>query len=129
MAQVVNLKRQERARALLASQNDWGLQEVLRRRRALIKSVPIMSDEISKLDRWLVTQTIPLKVLIDIWTRCMFCLWVMYGDQSPEVQHVMLVQLREHYVEFCQLPMKMQKKLWPFWQEWVEEVEGINGTA
>jgi hypothetical protein len=129
MTQVVNLKRQERARALLAAQNDWGLQEVLKRRRALIKSVPIESDEIGKLDRWLVTQTIPLKVLIDIWTRSMFCLRVMYGDQSPEVQHVMLVHLREHYVEFCQLPMKMQKKLWPFWQEWVEEVEGINGTA
>jgi hypothetical protein len=50
MAEVVSLKQQQRARAELAAQNNWGLQLVLKRRKALMRSVPIMSDEPTKID-------------------------------------------------------------------------------
>jgi len=130
MAKVVSLKQQERARAELAALDNWGLQIVLKKRKQLLRTVPIMSDELTELDMWLCRQPgLPIKVLIDIWSRSMFCSWVLYADQIPEVQHIMLVNLREHYVEFCQLPLKMQKKLWPFWERWAEEVEEINGSA
>jgi hypothetical protein len=124
MGKVVSLKQEELARAELAARDNWGLQLVLKKRRALIKSVPIMSDELTKLDNWLVDQPgLPIKVLIDIWSRSMFCSWVQYGDASPDAKHTMLLYLRAHYVQFCHLPLKMQRRLWPFWERWRAEFE------
>jgi hypothetical protein len=130
MAKIVNIKEKRRI------DYDWGLQLVLKKRKALLHSVPIMSDQLTEIDKWLATQSgLPLKVLIDVWARAMFCDWVLYDDASPEVKHIMLLRLREHYFEFCQLPLRLQKKLWPLgWERWhaqfmeeEEREEAANG--
>jgi hypothetical protein len=115
---------------------DWGLDLVLKKRKALLRTVPIMSTELTEIDKWLATQSgLPPKVLIDIWSRAMFCSWVQYGDASPEVKHIMLLNLRSDFEDFCHLPPRVQKKLWPLgWERWhaqlieEEEMELANGA-
>jgi hypothetical protein len=125
----VSLKQQARARAELAAQNNWGLQEVLKRRRALMRSVPIMSEEITKIDEWLITQDgLPVKVWMDIWSRTIFVELMPYEEQSPEVKHIMMFRFLQRYSR-PRTP-KLQKKLEPFLARWWELVrEECNGSA
>jgi hypothetical protein len=125
----VSLKQQERARAELAAQNNWGLQEVLKRRRALMRSVPIHSEEITKIDEWLCTQDgLPIKVWMDIWSRTIFVELMLYEEQSPEVKHIMMFRFLQRYSH--QRSPKLQKKLAPFLERWWEQLrEECNGSA
>ena len=131
MAEIVSMKKRNRI------DYDWGLQLVLKKRKELLRTVPIMSDQLTEIDKWLATQPgLPIKIYCDIWSRASFCFWVQYGDASPEVKHLMLLRLRESYWEFCLLPTKWQKKLWPMgWERWhaefiEEEIEeAANGAA
>jgi hypothetical protein len=114
--------------------HDWGLEIVRKKRKALIRSVPIMSDEITKLDNWLVTQPhLPLRDLIDIWARSTHVDWVKYGDASPDLKHLILLRLEGCFEEFQKLPPRWQKKLWPIWERWraefmdQEQEEAANG--
>jgi hypothetical protein len=94
-------------------------------------------ERITRIDMWLIQQKLPLDILIAIWSRAQFCSWVFYGDAEPEVKHTMLLRLRSRYLEFCQLPPRLQKKLWPMgWERWhaqfieEEEMEAAkNATA
>jgi hypothetical protein len=124
MAEIVSIKRSR-------IDYDWRLDLVLKRRKALLHSVPIMSTELTELDKWLAKQSgLPIKVLIDVWTRAMFCSWVFYGDAEPEVKHIMLRNLRDHFQEFCQLPPRLQKRMWQRWrEEFEDEEESANGAA
>jgi hypothetical protein len=132
MSEIVSIKEGKRGSR---TDYDWGLALVLKKRKALLRTVPIMSDQLTEIDKWLATQPgLPIKILIDIWSRASFCFWVQYGDASPEVKHIMLIRLRESYWEFCQLPLRYQKKLWPMgWERWhaefEEEEEAANGAA
>jgi hypothetical protein len=119
MAEIVMIKQRNRI------DHDWGLALVLKKRKELLRTVPIMSDQLTELDKWLCQQSgLPIKVYIDVWTRASFCFWVQYGDASREVKHLMLLRLRESYFEFCQLPIRYQKKLWPLgWERWAAEFE------
>jgi hypothetical protein len=73
---------------------------------------PIMDEEITKIDMWLLQQNPPLDILIPIWSRASFCEWVFYGDANPEQKHRMLLSLRECYREFQKIPERWQEALW-----------------
>jgi hypothetical protein len=113
--EVVTMMRKE-------NQGNWGLEVVLKKRKELMRTRPIMSDEITELDSWLVTQSLSIKDLIQIWSRCQYCWLVYYDDADPALKHLMLLHLRDVYHEFCKLPPKMQKRLWPMWESWAEEL-------
>jgi hypothetical protein len=116
MAEIISMKKRNRI------DYDWGLQLVLKKRKALLHSVPIMSKELTEIDKWLATQSgLPLKVLLDVWQRAMFCSWVFYGDAHPELKHIMLLQLRDHYRDFQKLPPRLQTRMWPMWERFRQE--------
>jgi hypothetical protein len=115
MAEIVRLAQRK------DQSGNWGLNLVLKKRKALMRTVPIMSDQITQLDKWLVTQPITIKELIQIWSRSMYVEWVMYGDLSPDLKHLILLRLRDHYREFQTLPASWQARLWPMWANWMAE--------
>lgn len=108
---------------------------VIAHREELMHKLPIMSDEITRLDIWLLEQPkIPIKTSIEIWSRFMYCNWLFYGDAHPELKHLMLLRLRDHFQEFQKLPPRAQEVLWPMWEMWRlqlieenEEAEAANG--
>jgi hypothetical protein len=73
---------------------------VLELRKDLIRTKPITDKQITKLDKWLLSQPglLPLAVLMQIWTRAM---WVTACDyeqeQDPVIKHLSLLYLRDHF--------------------------------
>ncbi|MFZ2079912.1 MAG: hypothetical protein WAV38_25350 [Xanthobacteraceae bacterium] len=113
---------------------DWGLDLVLKKRKALLHSVPIMSDQLTEIDKWLSTQPgLPIKVYCDIWTRAMMIDYLLFDDLTPAQKRFSLIRLRDHFEDFCRLPPRIQKKLWPMWERWhaqfIEEEEQEAANA
>ena len=129
MGEIVNIKKRE------AWVDSWELNLIIDRREELMWKVPIMSDEITRLDKWLVQQPkLPLRVAADIWCRCMYCQSGYYMDADQQLKHQMLLNLRRHYQEFQKLPKHIQERLSPMWDRWMwhfldEEMEAASGTA
>ena len=129
MAKIINMKRDRRNNLPedLPEEAIWEgtpgeLKLVLAHRKSLMWTKPIMSEEITRLDKWLVHQPkLPLKDMIEIWSRAMYCDWVFYGDADRELKHLMLLRLREHYREFKTLPQRWQEALSPMWEWWAAE--------
>jgi hypothetical protein len=132
MAEIVELRK-----AVCENELEETIHAAFLKRQDLMRKLPIMDERITRIDMWLIQQKLPLDILIAIWSRAQFCSWVFYGDAEPEVKHTMLLRLRSHYLEFCQLPPRLQKKLWPMgWERWhaqfieEEEMEAAkNATA
>ena len=150
MAEIVNMKKREFAEfldeAIINSASppqpkreawvdSWELNLIIDRRQELMWKLPIMSDEITRLDIWLIQQpNLPLRVAADIWCRCMYCEWGYYMDVDQQLKHQMLLNLRRHYQEFQKLPKRTQDRLSPMWDRWMmhfvdEEMEAASGTA
>ena len=128
MAEIISMKKRNRI------DYDWGLDLVLKKRKSLLRSVPIMSDELTEIDKWLSTQSgLPLKVYCDIWSRAMYIDFLLFDDLTPGQKHHSLLRLRDHYREFLRLPANLQKRLWPMWERWRQEFlemeEAANGAA
>lgn len=107
---------------------NWGLAGILKERKKLMRTSSIMNPEITKIDNWLVTQSLSLRDLIDIWSRANYCLLGMYQDAEPEIKQELLLMIEGAYEEFLKLPIRWQQKLWPMWANWaavfaVEEEE------
>jgi hypothetical protein len=127
MAEIISMRKKE----------DWSeeIHRVFLKRQDLMWTKPIMSEEITRLDMWLVQQPkLPLDCVVAIWSRAMFCEWVFYGDATAELKHLILLRLREHYREFQKLPQRWHDVLWPMWERWRaefldEEMEEANGAA
>jgi hypothetical protein len=94
---------------------------VLAKRRWLIKTLPINSPEITKLDVWLLKQPdlYPEDVL-DIWSRTLYCFWLAYRDPDIDnlTKHFMLLALKEEFEDFCRMSEFDQERLWPIWSRW-----------
>jgi hypothetical protein len=87
-------------------QEEWDIGSVLAKHRWLIKTLPIQSPEITKIDDWLMNQPdLYPDDIIDIWSRNLYCYWLAYRD--PEVgqqtKHFMLLALKEEFEDFCRL--------------------------
>jgi len=119
MAEIVSIKK--RAKDMQAVCEDE-LEDIIHaaflKRQDLMRKVPIMDERITRIDMWLLQQKLPLDILIAIYSRAQFCSWVFYGDAHPELKHLMLLQLRDHYREFQKLPQRWQDALWPCWERW-----------
>ena len=102
-------------------QEEWDIGSVLAKRRWLIKTLPINSPEITKLDVWLLKQPdlYPEDVL-DIWSRTLYCFWLAYRDPDIDnlTKHFILLALKEEFEEFCCLSEFDQERLWPNWSRW-----------
>jgi hypothetical protein len=130
MAEIVSIKRNR-------IDHDWGLALVLKKRKELLRTVPIMSTELTELDKWLATQPgLPIKVYVDVWSRAMYIDYLLFDDLDPELKHFSLLRLRDHFREFQTLPLRLQKRLWPMWSRWHAEFmneeemeEAANGAA
>ena len=81
------------------------------KRQGLMWKRPVMDEEISKIDTWLLQHKLPMDILISIWSRATFCEWLAYGDATAEQKHLMLLNLRECYREFQKLPQRVQEAL------------------
>lgn len=102
-------------------QEEWDIGSVLGKRRWLIKTLPIQSPEITKLDDWLMKRPdLHPDDLIDIWSRTMYCYWLAYRDPEVDQQtkHFILLALKEQFEEFCCLSEFDQERLWPNWAKW-----------
>jgi hypothetical protein len=102
-------------------QEKWDIGSVLAKRRWLIKTQPINSPEITKIDVWLLKQPdLYPDDIIDIWSRTMYCFFLAYRD--PEIdqltKHFILLALKEEFEEFCRLSEFDQERLWPNWAKW-----------
>jgi hypothetical protein len=102
-------------------QEEWDIGSVLAKRRWLIKTLPINSPEITKLDVWLLKQPdlYPEDVL-DIWSRTLYCFWLAYRDPDIDnlTKHFILLALKEEFEDFCRLSEFDQERLWPNFSRW-----------
>jgi hypothetical protein len=113
------------------------IHEAFLKRQDLMWKRPIMDEEITRIDLWLLQHKPPLDILVAIWSRLSFCEWIAYGDANPEQKHRMLLNLRECYREFQKLPERWQEALWSIgygrWHaelmEQEEEEARANGAA
>ena len=128
MAEIISMKKRNRI------DYDWGLEIVLKKRKELVRTAPLMSEELTELDKWLCTQSgLPLKVYCDIWARAMYIDFLLFDDLTHGQKRHSLIRLRDHFREFQRLPPRIQKKLWPMWERWhaqfieEEEMEAANG--
>ena len=125
-AKIISMKKKE----------DEEIHRVFLKRQDLMWTKPIMSEEITRLDMWLVQQPkLPLDCVVAIWSRAMFCDWVFYGDANPEQKHRMHLSLRDCFREFQKLPERWQEALWSIgYGRWYaefldQEMEECSGTA
>lgn len=112
------------------------IHRVFLKRQDLMWTKPIMDEEITRCDLWLVQQPkLPIDCLVAIYSRAMFCDWVFYGDAHRELKHLMLLRLRDTYREFQKLPPDWQDALWHCWERWrlefldEEMEEAASGSA
>jgi hypothetical protein len=108
MAKIVKLRKQ----AVCEDELEEMIHEAFLKRQDLMWKRPIMDEEITMIDLWLLQHNPPLDILIPIWSRVSFCEWIFYGDANPEQKHRMLLSLRECYREFQKLPPRWQEALW-----------------
>jgi hypothetical protein len=117
-----------------------GVQVVWKMRQKLMRTTPIVNKEISRLDRWLLERPkLPLAVSYQIWTRLMLVSSIEYErEENPVKKHMTLLELRDHYDWFRELPEKWQEALRPHWLEWLDvlqtenekhDLEEIDGAA
>ena len=108
MAKIIELRKQ----AVCENELEEMIHTAFLKRQDLMRKVPIMDERITRIDVWLLQQKLPLDILIAIFSRASFCSWVFYGDAHPELKHLMLLRLRDHYREFQKLPQRWQEALW-----------------
>jgi hypothetical protein len=91
-------------------------------RRELIWSVPITDLRITRLDMQLMEHPLTdMSLLFEIYSRIMYVSAATYAvEATPAEKGWMLLRLRDHYREFCQLPERIQECLRPLWLEWVD---------
>jgi hypothetical protein len=94
---------------------------VLQLRSDLMRAKPITSDQITKLDKWLIAQpALPISAVVQIWTRMMWVSACEYEqEQDPLTKHLNLLSLRDHFHDFLALPEWMQEDMRPYWLEWL----------
>jgi hypothetical protein len=112
MAEIVTMMRKE-------NQGNWGLDLVLKRRKALLRSAPL-SAEITELDRWLVTQPLSTRDLIKIWSHMIRVLLIEYADAVDDRKRKILLSLRG---QSRAMPRRIQEELWEIWFRWLDEWE------
>jgi hypothetical protein len=89
------------------------IHRVFLKRQDLMWKRSIMDEEITRLDLWLLQHKLPLDILITIWSRAMYCEYLLSADLNPAQKHLHLIRLRETYREFQKLPQRVQEALWP----------------
>ncbi len=109
-AKIIELRK--RAKDMQADELEETIHAAFLKRQDLMWKRPIMDEEITMIDLWLLQQKLPLDILIPIWSRASFCEWVMYGDANPEQKHRMLLSLRECFRAFQKLPPRWREALW-----------------
>jgi hypothetical protein len=112
MAEIVTMMRKE-------NQGNWGLDLVLKRRKALLRNAPL-SAEITELDRWLVTQPLSTRDLIKIWSHMIRVLLIEYADAVDDRKRKILLSLRG---QSRAMPRRIQEELWEIWFRWLDEWE------
>jgi hypothetical protein len=112
MAEIVTMMRKE-------NQGNWGLDLVLKRRKALLRIAPL-SPEITALEKWLVTQPLSDRDLIKIWSRMLYALLIEYGDANADRKREILLSLREQYRA---MPARIRENLWEVFFRWLDEWE------
>jgi hypothetical protein len=77
--------------------DEEAIHQVFLKRQDLMWKRPIMDEEITRLDLWLLQHKLPLDVLITIWSRAMYCEYLLSADLNPAQRHRHLLRLRECY--------------------------------
>jgi hypothetical protein len=142
MANIINIKKRIKAleRCELSEVCEDEQEEIIHqafmRRQDLCWKRPILDEEISAIDCWLLQQEkLPLDICISIWSRITFCEWLLYDDLNPEQKHIFLLHLRNCYRQFQKLPQRYQDALFSIgYGRWAaefadEEEEAKRGTA
>ena len=102
--------------------------QLVGRRRALERSVPVNSRPLTEIDKQLAEH--PLlkpKMELAIRTRSIYMLWLRYHDADALLKREILLSLRECYRA---LSKHDQEELWQLWWRWLdhfEEEEVANG--
>jgi hypothetical protein len=117
--------------------DEEAIHQVFLKRQDLLFKRSILSEEITRLDLWLLQHKPPLDILIAIWSRTMYCEYLLSADLNPAQKHLHLIRLRECYREFQKLPVRVQEVLFPIgWARWHVEFlgeemreEACRGTA
>ena len=117
--------------------DEEAIHQVFLKRQDLMWKRPVMDEEITRLDEWLLQHKLPLDVLITIWSRAMYCEYLLSTNLNPVQKHLHLLRLREYYRQFQKLPQRVQEVLWPIgWARWHAEFlseemqeEAANGAA
>jgi hypothetical protein len=112
MAEIITMMKKE-------NQGNWGLDLVLKKRKALLRSAPL-SPEITELDRWLVTQPLSTRDLIKIWSHMIRVLLIEYADAVDDRKRKILLSLRG---QSRAMPRRIQEELWEIWFRWLDEWE------
>ena len=98
----------------------WDVHSVIAKRRALFYTEPVWSDEILRYNHWLVRHAdqLTLDELVEVWSHSMFLVYLSYRDPEcdPAVRHRILLNLREQYNRYLELPARVQEKFWPTWK-------------
>ena len=94
-------------------------------RKELIWSVPITDLRITRLDMQLMEHPLTdLSLLFEIYSRIMYVSAATYAvEATPAEKGWMLLMLRDHYREFCQLLERWQELLRPLWLEWADVLD------
>ena len=101
------------------------IHRVFLKRQDLMWKRPIMDEEITHLDEWLLQHKLPLDILITIWSRTIYCEYLLSADLNPGQKHLHLLRLRECYRQFQKLPQRVQDVLFPIgWARWHVEFLG-----
>jgi hypothetical protein len=100
--------------------DEGGVQIVWKMRQKLMRTTPIVNKEISRLDEWLLKQPkLPFAVTYQIWTRLMWVSVAEYErEENPTKKHITLLDLRDHFDWFRELPEAWQEALRPHWLNW-----------
>jgi hypothetical protein len=93
------------------------------KRQNLMWKRPLMDEEITRIDTWLLQFKLPMEILIAICSRAGYCQWLMTSDLSTEQRHLFLLHLRDCWREFQKLPPRNQEALWSIagWGRWHAE--------
>jgi hypothetical protein len=126
MGTIINMKKRAEDLDFKERLEKWELEEAIHqqfmKRHDLMWKRPIVDEEITKIDMWLLQHKLPMDILIGILARTAYVEWIFYGDLSTEQKHTFLIHLRECYREFQKLPPKWQETLWPMmWGRWRAE--------
>jgi hypothetical protein len=101
------------------------------KRAELMWSRPIMDEEITEIDKWLIDNPhAKLSDHVNSLSRAIYCTWLLYSDPkiSAEKRHHILLTLRLDYRAYEKFPKHWQEALDPMWRCWAmqfidEEIE------